>query len=679
MKKQTQTHRELRSLRGFAKKYWSLAAICALNAALANAAQTQSTQNIAANAHPKISAQKVDSIESSQTELEKISAKVVFAQEEEPLQSAENTSFSQVFTQEQIKNSNSQNIYDFLQSKTTLNIHTNYGNAFTQIIDTRGFGQNAASHLAIIVDGVRFENIDGGAIFLSAIPLESISKIEIIKGVNAAKYGSGAQSVIRITTNRAKGAEISAQTSSYNSYKASASGRIVGDSYNIGAYIQSQKVGGERKIDNKKRADSTSENGGISAFYNLQNAIFKADFKHAQYDTKYANPLTKEQFQNNPSQAAAPNWNNQTHTRQKRSDTYYSAGAIYYSEILNSEVNFGGTNNKSEYIGSTKFKGNGAFFSADFGKELNLNTSKIALNFGGNYKNANRKNKDTSDKITKNSALAFISAKYTQNDLSLNLAGNFEQVKLKQNKDKITENLFGGEIGAQKSLNSQVALFGSLSRSFVVPSVDYAFNWNGGLNPLMKTATFDTAQIGTRAIFGIHTAELVGFYTAAKDEAYYEPQTFENRTFNTERVGIEANFSADLSDKFSANLGYLFVDSKIKNGAHKGAQIPGIAKHTGLLSLSYSPLSSLKISSTYKIASAIQDYNYFQNSSFGYAPRYESLDLNISYARNFKILEGEIYAFAKNLTNHKNAIKVGNGYYADNFQTSFGAGFRAKF
>lgn len=678
MKKQTQTHRELRSLRGFAKKYWSLAAICALNAALANAAQTQSTQNISANAHPKISAQKSDSIESSQTELEKISAKVVFAQEEEPLQNAENTSFSQVFTQEQIKNSNSQNIYDFLQSKTTLNIHTNYGNAFTQSIDSRGFGQNASSHLAIIVDGMRFENIDGGSVFLSAIPLESISKIEIIKGVNAAKYGSGAQSVLKITTNRAKGAEISAQTSSYNSYKASASGRIVGNSYNIGAYIQSQKVGGERKIENKKRADSTSENGGISAFYNLQNTIFKADFKHAQYDTKYANPLTKEQFQNNPSQAATPN--PATHTRQKRSDTYYSAGAIYYSEILNSEVNFGGTNNKSEYIGSSKFKGNGAFVNADFAKQLNLkNESKIALNFGGAYKSANRKNISSNSKATRDSMLGFLAAKYTNSDLSVNLAGNFEQVKLKQGKDKITENLFGGEIGTQKSINSQIALFGSLSRSFVVPSVDYAFNWNGGLNPLMKTATFDTAQIGTRAIFGIHTAELVGFYTAAKDEAYYEPQTFENRTFNTERMGLEANFSADLSDKFSANLGYLFVNSKIKNGTHKSAQIPGIAKHTGLLSISYSPFSSLKISSTYKIATAVQDYNYFQNSSFGYAPRYESLDLNISYTRNFKILEGEIYAFGKNLTNHKNAIKVGNSYYADNFQTSFGAGFRAKF
>ena len=106
----------------------------------------------------------------------------------------ENTDFKEEFSAEEIKQSNAQNIYEFLELHSLLKITSNYGNPYTQNIDLRGFGQNAHKNLAIIVDGMRLNNIDSVPISLSAIPLDSIQKIEIIRGKGTTKYGNGAVS-----------------------------------------------------------------------------------------------------------------------------------------------------------------------------------------------------------------------------------------------------------------------------------------------------------------------------------------------------------------------------------------------------------------------------------------------------------------------------------------------------
>ena len=72
-----------------------------------------------------------------------------------------------------------------------------------QTLDIRGFGESSSSNLVILVDGVRQNEGDLGGTSLSWIPVESIDKIEIVRGSGAVMHGEGATAgVINIITHK---------------------------------------------------------------------------------------------------------------------------------------------------------------------------------------------------------------------------------------------------------------------------------------------------------------------------------------------------------------------------------------------------------------------------------------------------------------------------------------------
>lgn len=72
-----------------------------------------------------------------------------------------------------------------------------------QTLDLRGFGETASSNVVILVDGVRQNEGDSAGTSLSWIPVDSIERIEIVRGSGAVLYGEGATAgVIHIITNK---------------------------------------------------------------------------------------------------------------------------------------------------------------------------------------------------------------------------------------------------------------------------------------------------------------------------------------------------------------------------------------------------------------------------------------------------------------------------------------------
>ncbi len=56
-------------------------------------------------------------------------------------------------------------------------------------------------------------------------------------------------------------------------------------------------------------------------------------------------------------------------------------------------------------------------------------------------------------------------------------------------------------------------------------------------------------------------------------------------------------------------------------------------------------------------------------------PNFQSLNVSITY----RLKDFEVYTFVKNLTQHKNAIKVSNSYYPYEFETTLGTGVKYQF
>lgn len=114
---------------------------------------------------------------------------------------AANTS---VITRQDIRNTPAQNLPDVLSTRAGIDVRQ-LGGAMGRdaTVDMRGFGSTATSNTLILVDGLRVNPIDMGSIIWSAIPLESVERIEIIRGSGTVLYGDGATGgVINIITSK---------------------------------------------------------------------------------------------------------------------------------------------------------------------------------------------------------------------------------------------------------------------------------------------------------------------------------------------------------------------------------------------------------------------------------------------------------------------------------------------
>ena len=80
------------------------------------------------------------------------------------------------------------------------------GNNYT--LDLRGFGETADSNQVVVVDGQRLNEGDLSRPGLASIPIESVVRIEVLRGTGAVLYGEGATGgVIVVTTKAGIGAQ----------------------------------------------------------------------------------------------------------------------------------------------------------------------------------------------------------------------------------------------------------------------------------------------------------------------------------------------------------------------------------------------------------------------------------------------------------------------------------------
>ncbi len=110
----------------------------------------------------------------------------------------------QVITREEIAESTSSNIPDILSQIGGLNIRNTAGGQLNlgATVDMGGYGPTARDTTLILVDGQRINPIDSSAISWESIPLDSINRIEILRGGASVQYGNGALGgVINIITN----------------------------------------------------------------------------------------------------------------------------------------------------------------------------------------------------------------------------------------------------------------------------------------------------------------------------------------------------------------------------------------------------------------------------------------------------------------------------------------------
>ena len=109
-----------------------------------------------------------------------------------------------VISRDDIRNTPATDLPSMLKSSAGVDVRALYGSlGIDSTVDIRGFGETAGSNALILLDGLRLNPIDLGSVNWSAIPLDSVQRIEVQRGAGTVLYGDKATGgVINIITDK---------------------------------------------------------------------------------------------------------------------------------------------------------------------------------------------------------------------------------------------------------------------------------------------------------------------------------------------------------------------------------------------------------------------------------------------------------------------------------------------
>lgn len=99
---------------------------------------------------------------------------------------------SQVITAQEIRDSAAMTVSEALSKLGGVHTRINFTGVPDSPIDLRGFGMAGDQNTLVLINGLRLSDNENTSTRLSSIPIDSIERIEIVRGAGAVLYGGGA-------------------------------------------------------------------------------------------------------------------------------------------------------------------------------------------------------------------------------------------------------------------------------------------------------------------------------------------------------------------------------------------------------------------------------------------------------------------------------------------------------
>jgi iron complex outermembrane recepter protein len=209
-----------------------------------------------------------------------------------------------VITEDDIKTSGATTVLELFDKLEGIYVRSYSGNSAKSIIDMRGFGgENPYGKTLILLNGMKLNRPDMSGINWMQVPINTIERIEVVRGASSAVYGDAAiGGVINIITKKGDGVpkvNVSLKAGSYGSHNESAG--ITGSYEKLHYSVNGENTSNDGYRD---RAAFTSQSGGFYMGYKVSDQLdlsFGASLNKTDYQMPGA--LTKAQVERNPRQA----------------------------------------------------------------------------------------------------------------------------------------------------------------------------------------------------------------------------------------------------------------------------------------------------------------------------------------------------------------------------------------
>jgi iron complex outermembrane receptor protein len=173
-------------------------------------------------------------------------------------------------------------------------------------LDLRGFGANSVQNMVVMLDGVRMSDAELGNSNLANIPVETIERIEIVRGGASVLFGEGATGgVIQIFTKRpardTSRATVRAEAGSFDYRDLRVSGARSWDGFALDAAVTGLRTDNYR---DHNRFELDAFSGGAQWLFTGGRAGLRID--SARQQSQLPGSLTLAQFEADPRQASTP-------------------------------------------------------------------------------------------------------------------------------------------------------------------------------------------------------------------------------------------------------------------------------------------------------------------------------------------------------------------------------------
>jgi iron complex outermembrane receptor protein len=598
----------------------------------------------------------------------------------------------EVYTQKDIEEAHAKNLYEFLNTQTSVVTMPSYGNPFSQLIDFHGYGtSNGNQNVVITINGRKLNNIDNAPQLLSSISPSSISKIEIIKSSGIVTGGDGANAgVINITTKRTNEKEIAFYMGNYGLVDGSFYVGHSDDKLSLSASGEAQKSDGIRNINAAGDKDANKfSTGTFNLAYTPTDALeLRLGANFSKLDVIYASYLTKEQYNNDPKQPSSSFFPS---THQKLNTSSIDAGITYdINDNLSINVDASHEYKDSDYIpsyGKYSYNYNTAKMSLDYVSEA----MSLSVGYDGFYGDRTQ----TGNKTTKNNNALFVMSEFYLGDSTLKAGYRFEKVNYEYKetaqdlKDDAT--LHGAEFGYNYILDKTSSLFANYAHSYQAPNIDNFFattypppsftpvtGFNGFIDPMEA----NNYTLGYNNIQKNNKLKVSLYYIDLKNEIYLHQPDFKNTNIDkSHKYGLDFYDKYIINSEFNVALNYNYVQAIIdeeKEGTddYAGNKLPGVSDHNIKATLNYLPNSFTTLTATQVWRSEAYAANDFNNNFSQKQDPYNSTDISATYAKE----NWEIFAKINNLFNVKNGLWIkDDAIYPVNFTTTGFVGFKLKY
>lgn len=507
-----------------------------------------------------------------------------------------------VISEEDIKNSTAQNVPDLLRTEVGIQVNDITGNRRSFTVDLRGFGETSPSNTLVLVDGRRVNQADLSGVDWVEIPLERISRIEIIRGgEGSVLYGDNATGgVINIITKEAAEglkAGVDLAGGSFSTFKADS--YVSGGMKNLSVRLTGNYLKSDGYRDNSK---TDAKDLGLNAAYYVKDYL-KIDFSGGYHrdHTGLPGALKESDFAAGASRTDSKFPNDFAETK----DYYVKvAPEVYFLE--DSVFKIDASYRKRDFL---------SFNSGDFGhflgdsdiKTTALSPQVILKKHFDKIKNSFTAGVDyqKTDNDIVNDSLFFGSQSigifdlnkrdygyYAHDEIAiadvLRVSGGYRHDRatfsfnpstpagISMSKDSYTA-------GVNYTFFKKSYIYLSYSRSFRYPLLDELYSFfSNTINAALVPQTSDDYEVGVRHYFSDTFYAHANLFRLDTDkEIFFDPVTFQNENLDglTRREGIEISLDAKAFSWLTVRGSYTYLSAKIKEGTFAGNNVPNVPKN----------------------------------------------------------------------------------------------------